>query len=430
MFPRKRLFLSFFIIMFISSYVLGQENNFEDTKSISLAEADSVFLSKNLLLLAEKYNVDAAQAQIVQARLFNNITLNLSQNVYDPERKLWFDASSKGETASSIQKLFLLAGKRNKLIKIAEFSYNREEQSYFDMIRTLKYSLRSDFYNIYFLKQTLGVYDKEISSLSKLTEVFEKQFEKEYVSKKEVLRLKSFLFSLEAEKQGYLTQLVSNLNDFNVLLHTSNINYNPQVDDNCIKYASLDSLKLQPLVDSALIHRYDLMMAQSDVTINKANLSYQHALATPDITLAVGWDRNGSFVHNFNFISMQIDLPFFNKNQGNIKSAMFNVESSKAMLMSTIDRVRSDVNQAYTNALEIDRLYHKFDKKFVDDLDVLAEEMIKNYEKKNIGVVEFLDYYDAYKNNIIQINNLKNNRANAFENLNFVIGKDLKKGKN
>ncbi|NWJ50263.1 MAG: TolC family protein [Bacteroidetes bacterium] len=420
----KRFFFSFSILLFTSSYILGQES-FKEVKTISIAEADAIFLSKNLLLLAERYNVDAAKAQIIQAKLFNNITLNVSQNVYDPDRKLWFDASAKGETASSIQKLFLLAGKRNKLIKIAELSYNKEEQTYFDLIRTLKYSLRSDFYNIYFLNQTLSLYDKEISSLSKLIAVFEKQLEKGYVSKKEVLRLKSFLFSLESEKQGYSTQLISNLSDFNVLLHTSNINYLPRIEANNMNFIALDSIKLLSLIDTAAAHRYDLMMAQTDININKANLSYQQALATPDITLGAGWDRNGSFVHNFNFLSMQIDLPFFNRNQGNIKSARFNLENSKVKLMSTMDVVQSDVNQAYSNALSADRLYHKFDEPFVNDLDALVEEMVKNYEKKNIGIVEFLDYYDAYKNNIVQINNLRNNRANAYENLNFAIGRDI-----
>ncbi len=423
-FSINRFLLSCFILLFTSSYILGQES-FKETKSMTIADADAIFLSKNLLLLAERYNVDAAKAQIMQAKLFNNITLNVSQNVYNPDRKLWFDASSKGETASSIQKLFLLAGKRNKLIKIAELSYNKEEQTYFDLIRTLKYTLRSDFYNIYFLNQTLSLYDKEISSLSKLIAVFEKQLEKGYVSKKEVLRLKSFLFSLESEKQGYSTQLISTLADFNVLLHTSNINYVPQVDAKSLTFATLDSVKLLSLIDTATTHRYDLRMAQSDIDINKANLNYQQALATPDITIGAGWDRNGSFVHNFNFLSMQIDLPFFNRNQGNIKSARFNVESSKAKLLSTMDVIQSDVSQAYSNALSTDRLYRKFDDQFVNDLDTLVEEMVKNYEKKNIGIVEFLDYYDAYKNNIVQINNLKNNRANAFENLNFAIGKDL-----
>ena len=424
MFSKKRFFFSFLVLLFSASYISGQES-YKDVKSISISEADSIFLSKNLFLLAEKYNVDAVKAQIVQAKLFNNITFNMSQNVYDPERKLWFDASTKGETAASFQRLFLLAGKRNKLVKLAELSYDKEEQNYFDLIRTLKYSLHSGFFNIYYLKQTLNLYDKEINALSKLIMVFEKQFEKGYVSKKELVRLKSFLFSLETESQVYSIQLISNLSDFNVLLHTSNINYMPLVDGNLLKFAKLDNINLQSLIDTATIHRYDLLMAQSDVIINKANLNYQQALATPDITLAAGWDRNGSFVHNFNFISMQIDLPVFNRNQGNIKSAMFNVESSKTKLLGTKERIEADVNQAYSKVIETDRLYYKLDDKYVSDLDNLVDEMIKNYEKKNIGIIEFLDYYDAYKTNIIQINNLKNNRANAFENLNFALGKDI-----
>jgi cobalt-zinc-cadmium efflux system outer membrane protein len=51
--------------------------------------------------------------------------------------------------------------------------------------------------------------------------------------------------------------------------------------------------------------------------------------------------------------------------------------------------------------------------------------MLKNYEKKNISLIEFLDYYDAYKENAVQLNTLLYNRINAFENLNYSIGKDI-----
>ena len=59
------------------------------------------------------------------------------------------------------------------------------------------------------------------------------------------------------------------------------------------------------------------------------------------------------------------------------------------------------------------------------DLDILNEEMLKNFEKKNISLIEFLDYYDAYKENVVQLNNLLYNRINAFENINFSVGKDI-----
>lgn len=417
------------LLTLLSVNLFGQEV-FKDTLRLSLHQADSVFISKNLSLLSEKCNIDAAKAQIIQAKLFTNITFAANQNVINTEYQTnggrkWFDFSDKGETSAQIQKLFRLAGKRNKQIQLAEFTANKEEQTYFDLLRTLKYSLRSDFYNLFYLRQIAKVYDQEIASMRKLIDAYQLQFEKGFISKKELLRLKSALFSLENEKIDFSSQLISIQNDFNVLMHTSNIFYLPQFDTNSLNKFSPESLKLQTLIDTAYVHRYDLKMAQSDLSINQVNLAYQKALAVPDLTLSAGWDRNGSYVHNYNFIGMQFDLPFFNRNQGNIKSARHIVESSKYKLQSTEDQVKADVIGAYANAIETNRLYNKFDNTFMADLDALNQEMVKNFEKRNISLIEFLDYYDAYKENAVQLNTLLYNRLNAFENLNFSIGKDI-----
>ncbi|HEY4787182.1 MAG TPA: TolC family protein, partial [Bacteroidales bacterium] len=203
--------------------------------------------------------------------------------------------------------------------------------------------------------------------------------------------------------------------------------YIPQPDSSALAQLSADSLKLQPLIDTAFVCRYDLKMAKSDLSINQVNLVYQKALAVPDLTVIAGWDRNGSFVHNYNFVGLQMDLPFFNRNQGNIKTANFNVESSKLKLQSTEDQVKSDVTQSYATLQETSRLYQKFDNKFVNDLEALNQEVVRNYEKRNISLLEFLDFYDAYKENMIQLNTLQNNRINAFENLNFSVGKEIVK---
>ncbi len=423
---KKRYLL---ILVLLTNNLFGQDN-LQDTIKLTLRQADSTFVAQNLTLLAEKCNVEATKAQIIQARLFNNITLAATQVAYNSEYKTnggnqWFDLSDKGETSLQVQKLFLLAGKRNKLIKLAETNANREEQNYFDLLRTLKFSLRSTFYAIFTLQETLRVYDKEISSLNQLIGVFQNQYEKGYVSKKELLRLKSTLFSLESEKLGYTTQLIGSQSDLNILLHTNNLHYIPQPDLNLLESLSPESLKLQALVDTAYTHRYDLKMVQSDLDISKLNLAYQKAVAVPDLTLSAGWDKNGGYIRNYNFIGLQFDLPFFNRNQGNIKSAKYNLESAKYKLQSTGDQVRSEVLKAYSAAVENNRLYQKFDRHFVADLEELNREMLKNYEKKNIGLVEFLDYYDAYKTNAVELNNLRNNRFNAFENINFTVGKDI-----
>jgi len=407
----------------------GQEV-FKDTLKLSIQQADSVFINQNLSLLAEKCNINAAKAQIIQSGLFTNITISATQNVINNEYKAmgvrkWFDTSDKGESSAQIQKLFRLAGKRNKQIQLAELTAGKEEQIYFDLMRTLKYTLRSDFYNLYYLSQIVKVYDKEIASMHKLIDAYQGQFEKGFISKKELLRLKSSLFSLENEKIGFTTQIIATQNDFNMIMHTSNIFYSPVVDLGFLSKFTPDQLKLQVLMDTAYVHRYDLKMAQSDVKINEVNLSYQRSMAVPDLTLSAGWDKNGGYIHNYNFIGMQIDLPFFNRNQGNIKSAKYMIESSKYKLLSAEDIVKSDVLGAYANLKETNQLYNKFDNSFMADLDLLSQEMLKNFEKKNISLIEFLDYYDAYKQNAVQLNTLLYNRINAVENLSFTIGKDI-----
>ena len=416
-------------LVLLSVNLKGQEV-FKDTLKLSLQQADSVFISRNLSLLAEKCNINAAKAQIIQSGLFTNITISATQNVINNEYKAmgvrkWFDTSDKGESSAQIQKLFRLAGKRNKQIQLAELTAGKEEQIYFDLMRTLKYTLRSDFFNLYYLSQIVKVYDKEIASMHKLIDAYQGQFEKGFISKKELLRLKSSLFSLENEKIGFTTQIIATQNDFNMIMHTSNIFYSPVVDLGFLSKFTPDQLKLQVLMDTAYVHRYDLKMAQSDVKINEVNLSYQRSMAVPDLTLSAGWDKNGGYIHNYNFIGMQIDLPFFNRNQGNIKSAKYMIESSKYKLLSAEDMVKSDVLGAYANLKETNQLYNKFDNSFMADLDLLSQEMLKNFEKKNISLIEFLDYYDAYKQNAVQLNTLLYNRINAVENLSFTIGKDI-----
>ncbi len=422
-------YLVFLSLTILSINLKGQEV-FKDTLKLSIQQADSVFINQNLSLLAEKCNINAAKAQIIQSGLFTNITISATQNVINNEYKAmgvrkWFDTSDKGESSAQIQKLFRLAGKRNKQIQLAELTAGKEEQIYFDLMRTLKYTLRSDFYNLYYLSQIVKVYDKEIASMHKLIDAYQGQFEKGFISKKELLRLKSSLFSLENEKIGFTTQIIATQNDFNMIMHTSNIFYSPVVDLGFLSKFTPDQLKLQVLMDTAYVHRYDLKMAQSDVKINEVNLSYQRSMAVPDLTLSAGWDKNGGYIHNYNFIGMQIDLPFFNRNQGNIKSAKYMIESSKYKLLSAEDIVKSDVLGAYANLKETNQLYNKFDNSFMADLDLLSQEMLKNFEKKNISLIEFLDYYDAYKQNAVQLNTLLYNRINAVENLSFTIGKDI-----
>ena len=82
---------------------------------------------------------------------------------------------------------------------MAEANATIAEYQFFDLLRTLKYTLRTDFFNIYYFMESAKVYDAEIHALQEIVTAFAQQEGKGYISKKEVVRIKAQLYSFQNE---------------------------------------------------------------------------------------------------------------------------------------------------------------------------------------------------------------------------------------
>ena len=178
-----------------------------DTVAITLQQAEERFLKKNLQLLAARFNIDAAKAAVVQAELWNNPNISIEQNAYNKFTKRYFDVTKTGNTDIQLQQLILLAGKRDKQIRLAEINSQIVENSFYDLLRALKFELRTDFFDLYFLQQSLAFYDETIPNVRKTVAATEVIYQKRSILLSEVLRLKSLLFTLESERLGLLNQV-------------------------------------------------------------------------------------------------------------------------------------------------------------------------------------------------------------------------------
>lgn len=172
-----------------------------------------------------------------------------------------------------------------------------------------------------------------------------------------------------------------------------------------------------------MLNRPDLQGLSATTVYNQNNLALQQALAKPDITISAAYDRLGSYVKNYNSIGIGIPLPLFNRNQGNIRNARVAISQSQLDYESGIDRVKSEVSTSYISALRSEKLLQSFDPNFEEDNRKMMEQVALNYQKKNITLLQFLDFYDSYKQNVLQLNELKFNKMNALEHLNFSTGK-------
>jgi cobalt-zinc-cadmium efflux system outer membrane protein len=395
-----------------------------DTLKLSINDAESQFLKNNLQLIIQHYNIDNAQAQIITARLFQNPDFNFSNVLYNPVTKRVFDVSKNGgEYTAGISQLFLTAGKRNKNIQLAKIGVQQSQYQFFDLLRTLKLTLRNDFFTVYYLQQSAKVYDQEIQSLATILKAYKEQYAKGNIAQKEVLRIQSQLYSLQAELTGLQVGMDSTQSQLKLLIRAKpNIYLLPQYSYDLDGKQVLTDVSYHSLLDSAYNNRYDLRLAKLNVDYNKLNLKLQKATAIPDVSVNINYDKQASYIKDYTGVGIDIPLPLFNRSQGAIKQARIAIDQSNVQLQSQQDQVESDVATNYTIAARYEKVYNSFDPQFKGDFTHLVQEVVKNYQKRNISLLEFLDFYDSFKVNAIQLNNIQLSRITSLEQLNYVTG--------
>jgi cobalt-zinc-cadmium efflux system outer membrane protein len=293
------------------------------------------------------------------------------------------------------------------------------------MLRTLRYQLRTTFYDLYFKQQTIRVYDQEIASFRRTVSLYQGQYDKGNIALKEVIRLKAFLFQLENERQALLAAMAEEQTDLHVLLRDETAtSFRPVTSVENLRRLSLGGISEQQATDSALVARADVKARQAAVQQQTQNLRLQRALATPDLALGYTYDRAGSYIPNYHAVTVGVAVPIFNRNQGNIRTAQAQIEGSKAQLSQQQVQVQAEVRQAYQLARQTDELFQSTDPN-TGDFDRLITGIEQSFAKRNLTIVEFLDFYESYKTNLVQLNELRASRVRAFEQLNYAVGRPL-----
>ena len=113
-----------------------------DTLKLTIKQAEDLFLKNNLQLIIQRYNIDNANAQVITARLFPNPDFNFSNGIHSNDVS---EGPAYKDHSAGISQLFTTAGKRNKNIQLAKLSVEQAKYQFFDLLRTLKFTLRNDF---------------------------------------------------------------------------------------------------------------------------------------------------------------------------------------------------------------------------------------------------------------------------------------------
>lgn len=415
-----------FILLLLILHVFNLKTSAEvQQKPLTLQEAGRQFFVNNLELIAERYNIEMAEAEVIQAKLFENPVISLEQNVYNRLNGKYFDMGKEGEAVVEIEQLIYIAGQRNKRVRVEKLNKEMAVHQFEEVLRTLKSELNSKFIELYYTEKYLSIYDKEIEYLQQLLEVMKEQNDKGNISLLEKSRIQALLLSLQQERNETSNQLISLQGDMKLLLGlNASETFEPVFDESVLKQIDITSIPFIEL-NNRLAERPDLKMARTNIQASRANVSLQKSLAFPEVSLKGSYDRAGNFCDNYFAIGLSISIPVFNRNQGNIKSARLSVLQNTSREELARKQAEKELFTSYARLEKAVKLYNSSNYELERDFETIIDGVNTNFRKRNISLLEFIDYYQAYKETCLQLYQTQKDVFLAMEEINTVTGSDV-----
>lgn len=410
-------------ILFFSSVLFVVNAQAADTLKINLQQADSLFLVHNYYLLASSLKVEAQEAQIVQAKLYPNPIFSTLLTAYDPVNDKAFHVNSTGHKEFQLEQLLVLGGKRKSSIAIAELDAKIALLEFHRLVQQLKFQLHNDLYKLRQQQILLDRYSEQLSLLDTILTAHEAQVAKGNIPLQELVRLKGVYLNLNNERATLLTDYLQVQSNLQILLHTTKPVLFEHSKHDVDKY--LKTQEFDRLLNEALVHQPNLLIAQQEVALASQHWQYQKRMAIPDINLFVGYDqRSGAFDNQIN-AGIAIPLPVWDRNQGNIKSSTLRLKATQYLLEAHEIELIVELQNTLTVYEHAMSEYQKAMTLYNEDFDITFNGMLTNFKKRNISLIEFVDFFEAYNDVLAEMGRITTHLVQAAEQLNLLVGKEV-----
>lgn len=424
------------LLMSINSDAFAQAQQI-DTLKLSRQQYEEVFLEQNLLLLAEKFKIDQAEAMVLQAKLWPNPNLSLDDvNLWATNKQLSYldeplpqvfgSAAKNTQFSVQLEQQILTAGKRKKQVNLEKVGVNVAQQEFEELLRQLKYDFRNTLTELQYLQLYSKVFFKQRDLIQNLLQAYKKQLENNHISKGDYMRLQTLQFELSKEINELSKERNEKEKELKILLSlTGQTTLFVLEDDFTPDLQKLQSIALLNVQDEILANRPDVKLTELENEQFKSLLIYEKAQAIPDVSLNASYDRGGGVWPSFFGFGLSIDLPVFNRNQGAIKHAQLGIENTSLRYNDIRLRAQAEFNQNYKDFLAAIAFYETIDVDFEKDLDDIFESYTRNFVNRNISMLQYLDFQQAYLENKKIILESKKEIHLHLETLQYSIGKEI-----
>lgn len=358
---------------------------------ITLDQAIQMALDHNHSLLATRTTVQQNQAEEITANLRPDpVLLGDVQYlpIFQPSNFTADYLDSTTEFDLGVSYLFERGKKRQHRLQAAKDTTAVSRAQVTDAERTLQYNVATGFINIELAESTLELANDDLKSFENSVNITEERYKAGEIGYDDFLKMKLQLLQFQVDVSQAKLARAQGLSDLRQLLGYESVSENYDVASS-FDYQQMHS-GLEDLQSMALKTRPDLQAAQLGFAAAHSQFQLQKAIGKRDVTGQI----NYSHVSDLNEIALygQIQLPIFDRNQGEIKRAGFAITQAQQQQLYTNGQVLTDVRDAYEGWHANDEIVGLYRNGYLEASQQSRD--ITEYAYRH-GAASLLDFLDA-----------------------------------
>lgn len=371
------------------------QNNHASVK-ISLDEAIQMALQHNHNLLAQRSTIQQSQASEITANLRPDpVLLGDSQflPLFQPSQ---FSASYIDNAAQfdvGLSYLFERGQKRQHRLQAAKDQTAVTVSQVADDERSLTFSVAQDFINVELAESTLDLAQQDLGSFQNTLAISQAQYNAGDISEDDLLKIKLQQLQFQTDVSQAQLATVQDLSDLRQLLGYESVPADYDVAGQ-FEYQAIPG-NLEDFQMKALQNRPDLRAAQQSVTAANSQYELQKAIAKRDVTAQI----NYTHIADVNTASLfgQIQLPIFDRNQGEIARTRYAIDQAQQQQQSTNNQVLTDVRDAFEGLRSNDSVVGLYRSGYLDEAQQDRDISEYAYRRGAASLLDFLDAERSYR---------------------------------
>ncbi len=382
-----------------SSPAAPQASSLAQTPGVSLvtlSDAIRLALQHNHSLLATRTVIDQNKAEEITANLRPDPVLSGDSQFLPVFQPSQFSSNYIDQVAQfdlGVSYLFERGKKRQHRLQAARDVTAVSVAQVADNERTLAFSVASQFISVELAESTLALANEDLKSFEDTVNISEARYKAGDISGGDLLKIKLQLLQFQMDVSQAKLARAQGLSDLRQMMGYESVA--PDYDiAGAFEYVPVKGT-VEDFQAMALKERPDLRAAQLGVTAANSQYLLQKAIGKRDVTGQVNYTHLTG-INNLSFFG-SVELPIFDRNQGEIKRSQIGIEQAQEQMRSTNGQVLTDVRDAFENLRANDEIVTLYRSGYLDQAQQSRDISEYAYRRGAASLLDFLDAERSYR---------------------------------